>query len=248
MNLTLARAQKARFLAVIALCAAVLFFASCSGTVKGVVNQDGSAEIELKIALGNQMAGRLQMLNRVMRGGTLANDQIPLLDGPAIARSIQTAPGISAVSLKNQGPAAVAGTVSVSRIDAFLSLPTKTAGEPFIRYDPAGRLVIFLDREAGPQLLSRLSEDVRDYLSTLAAPAATGLPLTRAAYREILASLHGPQVADEIALAHIPITIEFPRKVREVRGGTAQDRRALFDLPLIDLLVLEQPLIYEVVW
>jgi hypothetical protein len=55
-------------------------------------------------------------------------------------------------------------------------------------------------------------------------------------------------LAEEIAAARIPITIEFPRPVREVRGGTARDRRARFDLPLIDLLVLEEPLVYEVTW
>lgn len=239
--------QKARFPAAFVFCVAVLVFASCSGKVAGVLKQDGSAELELEIALGSQMAGRLQLLNRIMRGGA-QDAQTPLLDGPAIARSMAAAPGISAVSLHNLGPSAVAGAVSVSRIDAFLSLPARAGGAPFIQYDPAGRLVISLDLETSPQLLSLLSEDVRDYLSTLAAPAATGWPLTRAVYRETVASLHGPQVADEIAAARIPITIEFPRPVKEVRGGAAQGRRARFDLPLIDLLVLEQPLIYEVIW
>ncbi|MDR2071344.1 MAG: hypothetical protein LBP81_08030 [Treponema sp.] len=247
MNCIFPGTQRARLPALAVLCGAVLFFASCSGAVEGVVGQDGSAEITLDIALGDQMAGRLRLLNRIIQGG-VPDDQAPLLNGPAIALSMQGAPGISAVSLTNRGPAAVAGVISVSRIDAFLALPSSVGREPFIRYDPAGRLVIFLDRETSPQLLSLLSEDVRDYLSTLAAPATTGLPLTRAAYREILASLHGPQVAGEIAAAHIPITIEFPRPVREVRGGAAQGRRARFDLPLMDILVLEQPLIYEAAW
>ncbi|MDR0377181.1 MAG: hypothetical protein LBH70_05250 [Spirochaetaceae bacterium] len=239
--------RKAGFPAVFALCIAALFFASCSGVVEGVLKQDDSADFELEISLGKQMAGRLRLLNRVMRGGATGTET-PLLDGPAIARSMQAAPGISGVVLHNLGPDAVAGVIAVSRIDAFLALPEQAAGAPFIRYDPAGRLVVSLNLTTGPRLLSLLSEDVRDYLSTLAAPVATGMPLTRAAYREIAASLHGSQVADEIAAAHIRITIEFPRPVREVRGGSVQRGRARFDLPLIDLLVLEQPLIYEVAW
>jgi hypothetical protein len=244
--------QKARFPALLVLCAVILFFASCSGKVEGVLKQDGSAELELEIALGRNMAERLRLLNRIMRsaqGSAQGREaETPLLDGPAIALSMEAAPGISAVSLRNLSPSAVAGTVSVSRIGAFLALPARVAGTPFIRYDPAGRLVITLDRETGPELLSLLSEDIRDYLSTLAAPVATGMPLTKTAYREIAASLHGPRVADEIAAARIPITIEFPRPVREVRGGVAEGRRVRFDLPLIDLLVLEQTLIYEVTW
>jgi hypothetical protein len=235
--------RKELFPAFFLLCA--IFFVSCAGQVNGVLRQDGSAELSLEIALGKNMAERLRLLNRVMQS---AAPEAPLLDGPGIARSMAAAPGIAAVSLRNLSPSAVAGTISVSRVDAFLALPAQTAGTPFIRYDPAGRIVISLNRESGPQLLTLLSEDVLDYLSTLAAPVATGVPLAKGVYREIVASLHGPQVADEIANARIPITIEFPRTVREVRGGSAEGRRARFDLPLIDLLVLEQPLIYEVTW
>jgi hypothetical protein len=228
------------------LCTAFLLFASCSGQVEGVLREDGSAEISLEISLGANMAGRLRLLNSVMRPGAPA--EAPLLDGPATALSMAAAPGISAVSLRNLNPAALTGTVSVSHVGAFLALPARAARTPFIRYDPVGSIIISLDRESGPALLSLLSEDVLDYLSTLAAPVATGVSLTKAAYREIVASLHGSPVADEIAAAHIPITIDFPRPVREVRGGTAQGRRARFDLPLIDLLVLEQPLVYEATW
>jgi hypothetical protein len=237
--------RKAPFPLFFMFCLLFPLFVSCSGRVNGVLNQDGSAELSLEIALGNHMAERIRMLNRIVQG---AGTEAPLLDGPAIALSMAAAPGISAVSLRNLNPSAVAGTISISRVDAFLALPVKAAGTPFIRYDPTGRLVISLTRETGPQILTLLSEDVLDYLSTLAAPVATGMPLTKAAYRNIVASLHGPQLAEEIALARIPITIEFPRPVREVRGGAAQDRRVRFDLPLIDLLVLEQPLVYEVVW
>jgi hypothetical protein len=236
---------KAPFSVFFMLCVLFPFFVSCSGQVNGVLNQDGSAELSLEIALGKNMAERLRMLNRIIQG---ADTEAPLLDGPVIASSMAAAPGISSVSLRNLNPAAIAGTISISRVDAFLALPVKTAGTPFIRYDPAGRLVIFLNREMGPRLLTLLSEDVLDYLSTLAAPVATGMSLTKAAYRDIVASLHGPQTAEEIASARISITIEFPRPVREVRGGAARDRSVRFDLPLIDLLVLEQPLIYEVVW
>lgn len=229
------------------LCAVFLLSASCSGNVAGALKQDGSAEIEVEIVLGKQMAGRLKMINSIMRAADSQDTESLLLDGPAIALSMADAPGISAVSLRNTGPSAIAGTISVSRVDSFLSLPA-AVGMPFIRYDPAGRIVISLDMKTSPALLSLLSADVRDYLSTLAAPVATGMPLSKTAYREIVASLHGPKIADEIAAAIIPISIEFPRPVKEVKGGEVRGRSARFALPLMDLLVLEQPLIYEVAW
>jgi len=36
--------------------------------------------------------------------------------------------------------------------------------------------------------------------------------------------------------------------VQSVRGGTFSGRRAEFSIPLVDILVMETPLSYEVVW
>jgi hypothetical protein len=228
-----------------------LLFASCSGRIEGALRQDGSAELTLDAALQPEMTRLLSSLARVMGNNAAAGG--PLLDGPDIARSMAAAPGISAVSLRNQGPAAIAGTVSIFRVDSFLALPNSAlpngrSAAPFIRYDPAGKLVITMDHDSGPRILLLLSEDVNDYLSSLMAPVATGETLTRAAYLNLVGSMYGRPVADEIAAARIQVSLAFPRSVKEVRGGTSQGGRAQFNVPLVDLLVLEQPLVYEVSW
>ena len=71
-------------------------------------------------------------------------------------------------------------------------------------------------------------------------------------YLELVASFYNVTISNEIASSRIRASIEFPGSVRNViapgRTGTFSGRRANFDIPLLDLLVLETPLVYEVTW
>jgi hypothetical protein len=111
-----------------------------------------------------------------------------------------------------------------------------------------GRLTITLDRDSAPLILSLISENVTTYLAALMAPAATGELLSRADYLDQVGWTYGRTVADEIAAARITAKIDFPGPISDIRGGTASGAQALFELPLVDLLVLEKPLEYEVRW
>jgi hypothetical protein len=168
------------------------------------------------------------------------------------------APGIESVNLQNRTPSRIAGNIRISRVDEFLALPSVSGAEGtvekgFISFVPGNppedsRLVITMDRNAAPLLLGMISDDVRDYLSALMAPAATGERLSRGEYLELVGAFYGKALADEIAAARIITVIGFPGPVVSVKGGTFSENQARFDIPLADLLVLENPLKYEVVW
>jgi hypothetical protein len=157
------------------------------------------------------------------------------------------APGIRSVSLHNTAPAAVNGEIQISRIDEFLSLPG--GGGQFIRYTPVpGRLSITLDRSSGPRIIALLSTEVADYLSALMAPVVTGEQLSQEEYLNLVVSVYGKAIADEIAAAQLFIAINFPGPLQSVRGGTFSGRRAEFLVPLVDLFVLDKALEYEARW
>jgi hypothetical protein len=162
---------------------------------------------------------------------------------------MSAAPGIAAVSLNNSGPAGIEGEIRISRIDDFLKGPEIRSGEQFITYTPSpGRLTLTLDRDAGPRIVALLSAEVKDYLSVLMAPVVTGEVLSQGEYLDLVASVYGRAVAEEIAASRIHATVDFPGPLQSVRGGTFSGRRAEFTIPLIDLLVLENPLEYEARW
>jgi hypothetical protein len=152
------------------------------------------------------------------------------------------------VSLRNTGPGSVAGTVRLSRVDAFLAIPEAQGSLRFIQYDPAGKLAITLDRNSAPRLLSLFSPEITNYLSALMAPAATGIALPEAEYLDLVSSVYGRPMAEEIAASRITAVITFPGPVTSVRGGAASGTQARFEIPLLKLLVLENPLEYEAAW
>ncbi|MDR1240157.1 MAG: hypothetical protein LBK27_08580 [Treponema sp.] len=236
------------------LCAGLLFFSACTGRVTGTLDAGGSGNFEISAALTPRIAFLVRSLSAAMGDGA---DTGHIIDGPAIAQSMSGAPGISAVSFHNTGPAAIEGPVKISGVEDFLAAASGSGGakKGFIsleRAAPGGnglsRCTITINRESGPELLSLISADVSDYLSALMAPIATGEQFTRDEYFILLASVYGQETADEIRGASIRASINFPGPISAVRGGTWSDRLAEFTIPLADLLVLEEPLVYEVRW
>lgn len=223
----------------------------CSGRIDGSLRQDGAAELSLDINIEPRMSAMLRSLSSL--AGRQGDRNAPVINGPAIARSLAAAPGILSADLANTGPAGIAGTVRASRVDELFAMPGVPERKRFITLgigqEPGDkRLSAFLDRETAPLLLAMISADVRDYLSALFAPAATGDALTRAEYLDLVEDIYGKALADEIAAAEIAVTVGFPGAIRSVKGGTYSGSSAAFAIALADILVLEEPLEYEVIW
>ena len=234
----------------------LLFMSGCSGRINGSLNRDGSAELSLEMSLEPRMTALLRSLAALASGGIPRDRNAPVIDGPAIAFSMAAAPGIESVTLENRSPSSVAGNIRISRIDEFLALPdaagASNGGKRFITLesvkDGDSRLSIAMDRYTAPLILAMISEDIRDYLSALMAPAATGETMSRSEYLELVGAIYGKALSDEIAAARITATIGFPGRISSVKGGVFTGAQARFNIALVDILVLEKPLEYEVIW
>jgi hypothetical protein len=235
-------------------CLGVLFFSACTGRISGGLDAGGAGVFEVSASLTPRIAALIGALSAALGEGKVPEH---IIDGQAIAQSLGGAPGIRSVSFYNTGPAAIEGPVKISRIEDFLAAASGPGAEKkgFIcleRASPGGnglsRCTITIDRESGPELLSLISADVSDYLSALMAPIATGERLAKDEYFALVSSVYGQAIADEIRGAAIQASINFPGPVSAVRGGTWSGRRAEFTIPLADMLVLEEPLSYEVQW
>jgi hypothetical protein len=144
--------------------------------------------------------------------------------------------------------------VGISKAGDFLAIGDKK----FLSYTdttgastnakPSGRLVIALDLQTAPDVLALLSPDAVDYLNALMAPAVTGESITRREYLNLISTLYGKPIADEIQSASIKASLNLPGPITFIHGGSAEGSRADFDVPLLDLLVLDAPLFYEVSW
>ena len=224
------------------LCLFLLILLSCAAQINGSLAADGSAVLSVSMSLEPRMTTLIRSLSAA--GGQTEG---PVLDGPAIARSMAEAPGIASVTFRNTAPAAIEGQVRISQISEFLA----AAEEGFILFEQ-GRSRININLENGPVIIKLLSPEIADYLNALFAPLASGWEMTKEEYLNLVTSFYNRAVSDEIASSRIRISIEFPGTITGViapgQSGNFLGRRANFDIPLLDLLVLEKPLVYEVTW
>jgi hypothetical protein len=218
-------------------------FLSCSARIDGVVMTGGSAEINVRASLGPRTVSLVQSLRSFM--GDTRNTTI--LDGETITRSLSAASGIKSASLKNTSSEALEGTIVISSLGDLL-LSEKDMFITYSESTASSSITVVLDRNSAPLIVSRLSPEVEEYLSALMAPVVLGEYMSSGEYLSLISMVYGRPLADEIAGARIKASVEFPRPVTSVSGGSSSGKRAEFDIPLLDILVLEKPLRYEIKW
>lgn len=229
----------------------------CSAAISGEIKTDGSADLNLRAKIEPKMAALIRSFSN--RAGSQTDPDAPLINANAINNSLGKSPGIKSIALKSGANQVIEGPVQITQIDQFLSQPAlqgaaaqnKAAEPQFIRWQQnadGGKLIITLNRKTSPNILTRLSPDVADYLSAFFAPAATGEELTKAEYLNLIEESYGKAIAAEISAARFSLALTLPARIKKISGGTSSARRATFDIPLVDLLVLEKELRYEVEW
>jgi len=231
-----------RFFIIFGLIFAGLSFFSCSARIDGPLNADGSAVLSITASLEPRTAALIRNLSAAAGSSTEL-----ILDGPSIALSMSAAPGVNSVSFENTAAAAIKGNANISKIGDFLASNRRN----FISFEQGrsgGHCLISLNRDTGPEILALLSPEVADYLAALMAPIATGESMDKAEYIFLVGTVYSRAIAEEISNSRIRASITFPGNISSVKGGTFSGRRVDFDIPLLDLLVLETPLSYEVNW
>jgi len=226
-------------------------FASCSAQINGSIKANGQAELYISASLEPRI---ISLLGRFAEASGTAQPETSFLDGPDISASFAKAPGVAFALLKNVSKNAIEGPVTISQIQDLLKYETNGSGVKhfihFVQQSPSapGRCSINLDLESGPELLALISPDISDYLSALMAPIATGERLSKSEYLLLVASVYGKGIADEISKAAVKIAVDFPGQVQSVSKGSFSGKKAECSIPLLEILVLEQPFNYEAVW
>jgi hypothetical protein len=234
-----------KFAVLVLLLAILPLFLSCTARISGSLTGDGQADLTVYAGLEPRMTA---LIARFSEFSGTAQPGAPVLDGPAISASMAEAPGIASVLLRNRTPSTVEGPVRISRIGDFLRAGGTADFITFEQPVSGGRCSVRIGLDSGPQILTLISPDIVDYLGALMAPIATGEAMTKTEYLALVGSVYGRGIADEISAATVRAVIDFPGAVQSAQGGTFSGRRTEFNIPLLDILVLETPLSYEIRW
>lgn len=218
----------------------LLLFTSCSFTMTATLRSDNQIEVSYSGAIKPKMTELLKGFNSAPGA-----KNSPLISAASVSASLLKISELSRISVKETDSQALVGSL-------WITDPEKLSRRfPFISHKLGSGesvLTFMVSRESAPQLLSLFTEDVRDYLDALMAPVVSGEKLTNAEYLALVASVYGKTIAQEIESSRLALDIKVPGKISKVIGGTAAESRASFSIPLVDLLVLQKPLIYQVLW
>ena len=221
----------------------VLSFSSCTARINGTLAADGSAILAVDMSLEPRITTLIQRLSAA--GGSAG---VSVLDGAAISASLSNAPGVTFAMLINRTPSAVDGAIQISRVNEFLTAADGRGIIDFRQGASGGSCRININLDNGPAILELLSPDIVLVLEALMAPVATGEKMTKTQYLNEVSMMYDRSIRDEIASSRIRTSIEFPGQITRASGGTFSGRRVDFDIPLLDILVLETPFVLEVEW
>jgi hypothetical protein len=225
-----------------------VFFASCAVRFDARVFPDAAADVDLRVSLSPRTSTLIANLSG--GGGNV-------LDAASLGRALKAAPGVRSVALRNTDTRSAVGTLSIADLSAFLapgaaaSTARASSAGPLVLFErnaSGGRLSVSIDRPAMSAALTVLPPEIYDYLTALLAPAATGENLGRDEYLALVASLYGEGVSKEIAAARLSFAAELPAAVRSARGGKINGRTVEYELQLLDLLLLEKPILIDAAW
>jgi hypothetical protein len=225
---------------------AVMPLFSCATRIDGSLAANGASQMSVNTSL---MPRITSLVRTLAEAGGQENSLI--LNGPAIAKSMaDSSSGNVTASFKNTSPSAIEGNLSIKNINRFLSSISKEA-EKFVEFEQGkngGKCKFYIDINGGPEILNLISPEIAAYLNVLMAPVATGEEMTKAEYLALVSSVFNKTISDEIASSRIRVSVSFPGQVTSATGGTFKSKTADFDIPLLDVLVLETPITYEVSW
>lgn len=202
----------------------VLFFSACTASVEIRAYSDGRSAVRYDAAFGSAFVEVMKSLSDAGAG--------PLFDTQTMTEQFQKA-GIpdAKVSSQNDASLAVSALLSAGAKDP-LSASGCISGT-------ARGVTLTLSPEKLSALYASLPETVQSYIDLFMAPVFGGEPMTAQDYVDLVASVYGKPLSDEIAAANVRITLYGP-------AGSGSKKTAT--IPLTDILTATKPLTYTVTW
>lgn len=212
-----------------------IFFMSCTPNIDVFTKNDGTFIVKYNAHFGNAFVEMAKSLS----GETNA----PLFDAAGIAKQFHDA-GLKDAVVVSKTDQDLAMSASVPKDfpnKAFSSFTHFTAEK-----DPTGKTnkvkksaSILFSPERFAALYKALPAHMQSYLDLFMIPSFTGETMSANEYKDLLSSVYGERVANEIANAKVKISLTGPT-------GTNVQKKFSFDL--IELLTLTTEKAFSISW
>jgi hypothetical protein len=204
--------------------AVVLFLSACTASVEIHAAADGKTAVKYDAEFGTAFVEMMRSLSDTGSG--------PLFDASSITEQFRKA-GIPDVK-------AASGSDSSLTISALLQADSKDfiSASGCVSYT-SGSMTLTVSPEKLSALYTSLPETVKSYIDLFMAPVFSGDVMTAAEYTDLISSVYGKPLGDEVAAAQVTIVLY---------GPDGSGRKKTVTVPLTDILTASKPVSYTVTW
>lgn len=213
-----------------AACAAAVFACTgCTSSLEIHALKDGGALVSFSAGLGSAFRSVVTSLSG-------ENADSALFNAGDMASQFRAA-GMDEVKVTVPTDSSVAVS---TKLRAGASDPVSKAGlVSFTKNNSSSSMVLTLSPANLSALYASLPETVRSYIDLFMAPVFTGESMTKSEYLDLVASVYGQNLADEIAVSYVSIVLSAP---------DTSGKKKKVSVPLADLLAASEPQTYAVSW
>lgn len=216
-------------------CAFIVFIlSSCSTTLEISVDKSASTKIEYTSSMGIALRSLMESLFQNFADSTTA--QTSLFDGKQIEQALNSA-GFNNTECKVSNNSSINCITTVSNLVRGLPLAPEMFEYKTNQANGKTSLSIKLSPENLQNAFQGLPIDFQNYAELLMAPVFTSEQLTPSEYKDLLASVYGNTVAEELTTSVFEIKVNSPL-------GTSKT----FQISLSELLTLQNEQTYTFEW
>ena len=186
-----------------------LFFLSCKSQLSVQAGKDDSALVEFSIGFSKKAASMLQeLMGAVSPDSKTDNSIITEQDAANLLRSVGA-----------QDVKASARADQVSANGTLKELSKSKISSSKILRKTSDSLTVSIGPEQINSIYESMDEESRSYFDLLMVPALTGEEMNEKEYNELLASVYGPELANEVTDGVLQIELKSPDSKKTVKDS-----------------------------
>ncbi len=226
----------------------VLALAACSVSQEVFISSDSSGRVSVRIQLEEVFVEYLFNLAQVA-GDVAVLEEGTIFDLEEIQNGVQERPGVRVTQIDTPKPEILETSFTFENVEDIFGGEAELQEAGIIRFSQSNaekKLEIYLDRKNYQQLSSMFPVLANPVFESLG--PQEGDTTTEDEYLEIMEFALGEAGPEVVKNSFIEVVVRTDGEIISQRGGTLQEGTATFRIPLLRVLLLDQPLDFELVF
>jgi len=225
-----------------------LFLSTCAIKQKATVEVDGSGAASFRIELEAFYLDALLDMASLEEGSTIAAEG-RIFDTKRIAEAIDNKQSLQLVAIDSPEPRVLEGSVVFRDVEEVFKNQTELSSAGVISFDRRGgtnTITVHIDRENFNDIFEFLALRNNPLFETFG--PEQNEHTTEEEYMEMVEFMLGEDGPPSLIASFIEVEVNVKGKILSQTGGQVKGSGVLFRIPLIRVLLLDQPLDYSIVF